>query len=106
MTEVTQFSNKFSSVEDWLKVHPEDTPYRRRILRMRRLYPEASLSQLRGHPTKVEVPLYWSKIRQVTPSVPAQFMQIVERYAEVARCFELDEKGRRMIWKRPMNEPQ
>ncbi len=47
-----QFSKDYRTFEDWLKAHPEQTAYNLRIIRSHSKYPNASLSQLRGHASK------------------------------------------------------
>jgi hypothetical protein len=50
------FSKDFPTFEEWLSQAPT-TEYTLRIKRLHALYPEASLSQLRGHARKAEKPL-------------------------------------------------
>ena len=51
------FSKDFPTFQDWLKAHPEKTPYNRRIVNEHRQHPKANLSQLRGHPGKKRKPV-------------------------------------------------
>ena len=44
------FSKNYKTFSDWKKAHPEDTPYNRRIINEHKKHPNATLSQLRGHP--------------------------------------------------------
>jgi hypothetical protein len=45
-----KFSPKYSDFEDWLKNFKGSESYKNRIIRLHSKYPNASLSQLRGHP--------------------------------------------------------
>lgn len=45
-----RFSPKYKNFEDWLTNFKGSESYRNRIIRMHSKYPNASLSQLRGHP--------------------------------------------------------
>lgn len=47
-----RFSPNYDTYSQWLKDHPKQTSYVRRIIRLRGQYPNASLSQLRGHAGK------------------------------------------------------
>ena len=52
-----QFSKDYRTFEDWLKAHPEQTAYNLRIIRSHSKYPNASLSQLRGHTSNGKKPV-------------------------------------------------
>jgi hypothetical protein len=52
---IRKFSVRFEKYEDWLAQAPASS-YTNRIKRLHALYPEAILSQLRGHERKEEVP--------------------------------------------------
>jgi hypothetical protein len=52
-----RFSEKYKSFEDWLKHFEGSKTYKNRIVKLHALHPKASLSQLRGHPSKKEKPL-------------------------------------------------
>jgi hypothetical protein len=45
-----KFSPKYSNFEDWFKNFNGSESYKNRIIRLHSKYPNASLSQLRGHP--------------------------------------------------------
>ena len=47
-----KFSPKYKSFEDWLSNFKGSESYRNRIIRLHSKYPDASLSQLRGHAPK------------------------------------------------------
>ena len=49
-----KFSKMFSTFNEWLLDQLVDTGYKQRIVRLHGLYPEATLSQLRGHASKAE----------------------------------------------------
>lgn len=51
------FSSIYDTFNEWLVNNITDTPYKRRIIRYHGLYPDATLSQLRGHARKKEKPL-------------------------------------------------
>ena len=46
------FTNN-QTFNEWLAEHPHATAYQRRIVRLHALYPDATLSQLRGHAKKM-----------------------------------------------------
>ena len=73
---------------------------------MHTLYPEASLAQLRGHPGRSKRPLYWMKPRAVPRDVLIEVVRIAEQYAVAAGCFEVDNDGKRILWRRPQYEPE
>lgn len=50
--EKVKFSPKYKSFEDWLSNFNGSETYRNRIIRLHSKYPDASLSQLRGHATE------------------------------------------------------
>lgn len=52
-----QFSKNYKTFNEWLTDQLADTDYKHRIIRLHSLYPDASLSQLRGHARKKEKPL-------------------------------------------------
>ncbi len=52
-----QFSKDYRTFEDWLKAHPEQKAYNQRIVRGHSVFPEATLSQLRGHASKGKKPV-------------------------------------------------
>jgi len=52
-----KFSKKYASFEDWLRNFKGSAAYRKRIVRLHELHPEATLRQLRGHPSFREKPL-------------------------------------------------
>jgi len=45
-----KFSPKYDIFEDWLNNFKGSESYKNRIIRLHSKYPNASLSQLRGHP--------------------------------------------------------
>jgi len=45
-----KFSSKYDTFEDWLSSFKGSESYKNRIIRLHSKYPNASLSQLRGHP--------------------------------------------------------
>ena len=58
-----RFSKKYETFEDWLRNFKGSKKYKQRIIRLHSLHPNATLSQLRGHPSKKEKPLkkWWIK---------------------------------------------
>lgn len=52
-----RFSKIYTTYNEWLVSNIVDSDYTKRIVRLRNLYPDASLSQLRGHAKKQEKPL-------------------------------------------------
>jgi hypothetical protein len=48
------FTKKYTTFKEWLAEHPQDSAYKRRIVRLHELHPEAPLSELRGHAPKNE----------------------------------------------------
>ena len=69
------FSKDFPTFQDWLKAHPENTPYNRRIVSEHKKYPRATLSQLRGHPGKKRKPV--SKLKPKKERKKPKKMQII-----------------------------
>ena len=61
---MTEFSPKYSTYQDWKKANPGNGEYENRIKRLHSLHPKASLSQLRGHPSKKRKPLSKLKPRK------------------------------------------
>jgi len=51
------FSTRYKTFEDFLKNFKGSDAYKNRIIRLHSKYPEASLSQLRGHPKAREKPI-------------------------------------------------
>jgi hypothetical protein len=75
VTKINEFSTDFSVYDDWLKAHPERTPYNLRVVRTHERFPSASLTQLRGHASKgkrpvsklIKSPIYkrsWSSLNE------------------------------------------
>jgi hypothetical protein len=58
----SNFSTSYKTFEDFLKNFKGSEAYRKRIIRLHSKYPNASLSQLRGHPRKGERSL--SKLKE------------------------------------------
>lgn len=86
----SRFSPKYKTYEDWLKAHPESTPYNLRIIRAHERFPSASLSQLRGHASKGkrpisglrEIPIYqrsWSSLNKRELSSRAKSLEILSK---------------------------
>ena len=71
------FSKDFKTYSEWKKAHPEDTPYNRRIINEHKKHPNATLSQLRGHPKGKQKPV--SKLKTKKPKK----MQIMVKGIEV-----------------------
>ena len=65
VTKINEFSTDFKTYNDWLKAHPESTPYNLRIARMHERYPNASLTQLRGHAFRGKRPVSELKERPI-----------------------------------------
>ena len=59
------FSKNFKTFKDWLNNFSGSESYKNRIIREHKKYPKATLSQLRGHPTKKQKPV--SKKRKRSP---------------------------------------
>jgi hypothetical protein len=55
------FSPRYKSYEEWLEHFRGSEAYKQRIIRLHSKYPNASLSQLRGHPKVREKPLHFRK---------------------------------------------
>ena len=72
---MTKFSPKYSTYQDWKKANPGNSEYVSRIKRLHSLHPKASLSQLRGHPSKKRKPL--SKLKPKKERKKPKKMQIV-----------------------------
>ena len=72
---MTKFSPKFNTYQDWKKANPGNSEYVNRIKRLHSLHPKASLSQLRGHPSKKRKPL--SKLKPRKQRKKPKKMQIV-----------------------------
>ena len=53
----SNFSTKYRTFEDFVKNFKGSNTYKNRIIRLHSKYPEASLSQLRGHPKAREKPI-------------------------------------------------
>jgi len=58
-----RFSRKYKTFEDWLRNFKGTEKYRKRIIRLHTLHPNATLSQLRGHPSIKERPLRKSWVK-------------------------------------------
>jgi len=56
-----RFSRKYKTYKEWLEHFRGTKTYKQRIISLHRLYPDATLSQLRGHPKQRESAL--SKLR-------------------------------------------
>jgi len=52
-----RFSKKYKTYEEWLRNFKGSEAYLNRIIRLHALHPNATLSQLRGHPSPKEKPL-------------------------------------------------
>jgi len=59
------FSPRYSTYEDWLKRFRGSESYKQRIIRLHSKYPNASLSQLRGHPKARERQLHLRKKKPI-----------------------------------------
>jgi len=75
MTSKSRFSKDYSTFQDWLKAHPESTPYNRRIVGEHRKHPRANLSQLRGHPGKRRKPV--SELKPKRERKKSKKMQVI-----------------------------
>jgi hypothetical protein len=72
---MTKFSPKYSTYQEWKQANPGKSEYTERIRREHARYPKASLSQLRGHPSKKRKPL--SKLKPKKERKKPKKMQIV-----------------------------
>lgn len=54
---MNKFSRTYKTFNEWFVYNIVDSDYKRRIVRLHNLYPDASLSQLRGHAARKEKPL-------------------------------------------------
>lgn len=61
-----RFSKDYRTFKDWKKEHSESTAYNRRISNAHKKYPNASLSQLRGHPQNIKATGKKGKVKTVT----------------------------------------
>ena len=61
-----KFSKMFSTFNEWLIDQLVDTGYKQRIVRLHGLYPEATLSQLRGHASKAEKMLSKNQAQEIS----------------------------------------
>lgn len=75
MTAKSMFSKDYRTFQDWLKAHPENTSYNRRIIGEHKKHPKANLSQLRGHPGKKRKPV--SKLKPKKERKKPKKMEIV-----------------------------
>ena len=75
MTARSIFSKDYRTFQDWLKAHPENTSYNRRIIGEHKKHPRANLSQLRGHPGKKRKPV--SKLKPKKERKKPKKMEIV-----------------------------
>jgi len=55
------FSPRYSTFEDWLNHSKSSISYRNGIIKLHKIYPDATLSQLRGHPKSTERLLHPAK---------------------------------------------
>ena len=85
-----RFSPDYKTYDDWLKAHPEITPYNQRIIRTHERFPSASLSQLRGHASKGkrpvaklnEIPIYkrsWSSLNKRELSTRERSLEVLSK---------------------------
>ena len=85
-----RFSPDYKIYDDWLKAHPESTPYNLRIVRAHERFPNASLSQLRGHASKGkrpisglrEIPIYqrsWSSLNKRELSTRERGLEVLSK---------------------------
>ena len=58
-----RFSKKYKTYEEWLENFRGSEAYLNRIIRLHSLHPNATLSQLRGHPSPREKPLKQSWVK-------------------------------------------
>jgi hypothetical protein len=73
-----RFSNKYSTFQDWLKHFEGSKTYKNRIVKLHALHPRATLSQLRGHPSKKEKPLK-------QPAYKKPWNQLTEKQKEIRK---------------------
>jgi len=59
------FSKQYSTFQDWINNFKGSESYKNRIIREHSKYPDASLSQLRGHPKERERLVFHLKIKPV-----------------------------------------
>lgn len=85
-----KFSPKYRTFEDWLKSQDTSKPYVQRILKGHSRYPNASLSQLRGHASKgkkpvselKEIPVYkrgWSSINNKELIIRQKSLEVLSK---------------------------
>ena len=85
-----RFSPDYKTYNDWLKAHPESTPYNQRIIRTHERFPNASLSQLRGHASRgkrpvsqlKEIPIYkrpWSSLNRGELSTRERSLEVLSK---------------------------
>jgi hypothetical protein len=103
---MVQFDKRYKTFEIWLKAHPEDTQYRRRIISLHEKYPGATLSQLRGHPSSKNLPLCALRLRECSPEALRDFARMARDFAMASKLFDYDADGRIKPWRRVKNEPQ
>ena len=77
-----KFSKRYSSYNEWLFDQMVDSDYKKRIMRLHNLYPDASLSQLRGHAKEKEKPL---NTKQSIPLSSRSWNSLTEREKIVRR---------------------
>lgn len=86
----SKFSQDYKTYEDWLKAHPKSTSYNLRIIKAHERFPNASLSQLRGHASRgkkpisklKEIPIYkrsWSSINKRELSSRTRSLEVLSR---------------------------
>ena len=63
---MSHFSKKYNTYNEWMIDNIIDTEYKHRITRLHNLYPDATLSQLRGHAGKKEKWLSTKTIIQIS----------------------------------------
>lgn len=61
-----RFSKKYLTYVDWFIQNPQDTPHTRRIRWLHSRYPDANLSELRGHAKKDDRGSAWKKRKPIT----------------------------------------
>jgi hypothetical protein len=103
---MVQFDKQHKTFGAWLKAHPTDTPYRRRIIHLHEKYSGATLSQLRGHPGNRDLPLCTLRLRECSPEALHDFARMAKDFALMSKLFDYDEKGRVKRWRRSRDEPQ
>jgi hypothetical protein len=85
-----KFSPKYDTFEDWLNHFKGSESYKNRIIRLRSKYPNASLSQLRGHPKARErvvslikqEPIYkrsWSSITKRERNLREKSLEVLRK---------------------------